>query len=469
MDNKSGPLKTSASTEALKDLTLVFANAVGMLKIFPADHASVVAVREELWAKMAAFLLTHWELDLDVRETSFVHEGETLYTDDNLLKSLPYLFFKDGLEQLTFRRGLEKAEFMEFIDLVKTDALLPAEEGDIVNALWEKEFPHLGYQAAVDYLEAKISGFDRKPWETPVDTAAFSRGKVDLAPEDMEAVIKGGLSLGMKDVQDALDPADLTAPLDKKEARFIEILIDAERSIPAEKEFLELFFELLELEDRPAPIATMLQFLAGHHGELLKKGDYGHAAFLLTQMDALKSRIAGEAPAKSRDIDLIARRIRDGVSLTGLKEQAKLGRIEDASGFFRFLTQIGSRAIPLATDLFEEMEDGILRSEGFAYLKEIGRQNLDALTGLARETMPFLSQGIVAILAQMKERRTIPYLARFKDAKAKAVRAEAVQALAALDDPLARKMLGSFAADPDPEIRDAVRRALEGSVGNRPT
>jgi len=455
MDKKIGETVPAAALDALKDITLTFANAMGMLKIYPPDHSSVVSVRNELWIKLAAFLQSHWELDIEVRETAFIYEGLIIYEDKNLLKSLPYLFFKDGLERLSFRNGLDEAEFSDFLDLVKTDALLPAEEGDIVNALWEREFLHIGYQTAVDYLEAKIPAFDRKPWEAPVDTAAFTRGRIDLAPEDMDAILKASLSLGMKD---ALDPADLTAPLDKKETQFIETLLDTERAIPAEKEFLDLFFELLTLEDRPASIATMLQFLIGHHGELLKKGDYGHAAVLLALMDALIKEGEREAPTKSRDIDLIARRIREGVSLTGLKSQALGGRVEDPAGFFRYLARIGGRALPLAADLFEELEDGIARSENFSFLKEIGRQNLDALVGLARDSLPFLSKGIIAILTQMKDRRTIPYLARFKDSTVKAVRLEAARALAALDDPLARKILRSFAADPDPEVREAARR-----------
>jgi hypothetical protein len=461
MDTKPGPSAPSAALEAAKDISQTFANAVGMLKIFPSDHASVTAVLEEFWTKLAGFLEAHWEFQLELRETAFVYEGETVFKDENLLKSLPYVFFKDGLIKLVFRRGLERLEFSDFLDLVKTDALLPADEGDLVSAIWEREFPHIGYEAAVDYLEAKIPTPDRKPWETPIDTAAFARGRIDLTPEDMAAVMKAGLTLGMKDGQEVLNPADLTAPLDKKETQFVESLIHAERAIPAEKEFLDLFFELLTLEDRPAPIATMLQFLAGHHDDLLKNGDFDHAALLLAHMDAIKAGAAGPAPAKSRDVDRIARRIREGVSLTTLKEQALAGKVENPAGFFRYLDQIGGRAIPLAADLFEETENGLIRSADFAYLKEIGRRNLEALTGLARDSMPFLGKGIIAILSQMKDRKSIPHLGRFKDFRDKGVRLDAVQALAAIDDPLAAKIMRSFASDPDPEVREAVRRGLD--------
>ena len=459
MDTKAGP--NDASIEAVKDIALTFANAIGMLKIFPADHSSVAALRRDLWAKLSGFLGARGELALEIGETAFLCEGQTVFEDKNLLKSLPYVFFKDGMVKLSFRGGLEESEFLDFLGLVKADALLPAEDGDIVSGLWEREFPHIGYETAVDYLEAKTPAPDRKPWDAPIDTAAFSRGRIDLTSEDMAAVMKAGLTIGMKDGAEILNPADLTAPLGKKEVQFIGSLIDIERAIPAEKEFLDLFFELLTLEDRPASIATMLQFISCHHDDLLKKGDFGHAALLLAQMDALKTAAARSAPAKSRDVDQIERRIRESVSLSALKEQARAGRMDDPTGFFLYLDRIGGRAIPLAADLFEEMQDGLVRSADFAFLKEIGRRNLDALTGLLRDGLPFLCKGIIAILVQMKDRKAIPAFDRFKNYRDKSIRLEAVQALASMEDPLAAKILQGFAADADPEVRETVRRGLE--------
>jgi hypothetical protein len=461
MDTKAGPNAAPAALDAVKDIALTFANAIGMFKIFPADHSSVSSLRRDFWAKLAAYLETRGELALDISENAFACEGEIVYEDKNLLKSLPYVFYKDGMVKMTFCRGLAEAEFLNFLELVKADAILPAEEGDIVSALWEREFPHIGYETAVDYLEAKTPVPERKPWDAPVDTEAFSRGRVDLTAEDMAAVMKSGLTMGMKDGSDVLNPADLTAPLDKKEVQFIASLIDIERAIPAEGEFLELFFELLTLEDRPASIATLLLFISGHHDDLIKKGDFGHAAQLLARMDALKTTAAGSAPAKSWEVDQITRRIRESVSLSALKEQALAGRMDDPAGFFLYLDRIGGRAIPLAADLFEEMQDGLVRSADFAYLKEIGGRNLEALTGLARDGMPFLCKGIIAILVQMKDRKAIPHLDRFKNFKDRAIRLEAAQALAAMEDSLAARILQGFAADADPEVRETARRGLD--------
>ena len=137
------------------------------------------------------------------------------------------------------------------------------------------------------------------------------------------------------------------------------------------------------------------------------------------------------------------------------------GRVDDAAAFFAYLDRIGPRAVPLAADLFEEMEDGIFRSEAFVFLEKLGRRSLDSLAGLARDSMPFLSKGVVNLLGRTKDRKAVPYLARFKDSKLKAVRLETVKALFEIGDDLALKIVKSFETDPEPEVREAARRGPE--------
>jgi HEAT repeat protein len=88
----------------------------------------------------------------------------------------------------------------------------------------------------------------------------------------------------------------------------------------------------------------------------------------------------------------------------------------------------------------------------------VGRRSLDELAGLARDAAPFLSMGIANMLGRTKDRKAVPYLARFKDSRHKNVRVEAAKALAGFDDDLARKILKAFEADPEPEVREAARR-----------
>lgn len=60
------------------------------------------------------------------------------------------------MKGLGFYRGLHKAELEGFLEAIRVVSLLPPEEGDIVNALWEKDFPNVRYHAP-DYFLARAA------------------------------------------------------------------------------------------------------------------------------------------------------------------------------------------------------------------------------------------------------------------------------------------------------------------------
>ncbi len=443
---------------AVKDFLVSLAGVAGELKIYPLEHASIAAGRAEAWDKLRELLDSLWEIDLTVEPTAFLYEGSAVYVEANLLKSLPHALFEDGLRRLTFRRGLTQAEFDDFLGLLRRAALLPPEESDIVSLLWERDFANIGYADSDDYLEAKIGAVDRRPWEKLPDPASLAQGRIDLRPEDVQAIVQRRMAAA----GEAEGEAAAEGALSREETRFLETAFEAERSTLAEASFLQLFFELLCLEDRPSSLASMLQFADKHHQELVQRNDYLHAAKLLANLEEMQSHCAPGSPVKAQDLERVARRIKDAVSLAALKEEALCGRVDDPASFFAYLGRIGPRALPLAADLFEEMQEGVFRSEAFAFLEGVGARSMDILAGLARDSQPFLSKAIVLMLGKARDRRAIPYLARFRDSGLKAVRLETVQALAGMRDGLADKIIKSFLADPDPEVREAARAAAGG-------
>jgi hypothetical protein len=189
--------------EKVREILLTLANTVSAMKIFPFEHATVRNFVDELAKRMRSFLEAHGKLEIDIEEFNFAFMGKPVYRDDLSIKSLPFFFFKDGMRKLFFYDGLEKDELAEFLELLKQESQKPSDEGDIVTALWEKDFPSIQYYAPEEFLEARIvedgTGMDSngKPLILPheliskvtdvkIDTAAFSKGKIELSREDRE-------------------------------------------------------------------------------------------------------------------------------------------------------------------------------------------------------------------------------------------------------------------------------------------
>ncbi|MCK7480617.1 MAG: hypothetical protein M0C28_27860 [Candidatus Moduliflexus flocculans] len=146
-----------ARTEKVKDLLHYLANTVSAMKIFPSEHATVTNFVDQLAAKFTEFLAVHGRSSRSAsRNSPSPSKGSPRTPTRVAIKSLPFFFFKDGLHILFFYQGLDRPEVFDFLELIKTEAQKPAEDSDIVAALWERDFPNIQYYAPDEFLENRI-------------------------------------------------------------------------------------------------------------------------------------------------------------------------------------------------------------------------------------------------------------------------------------------------------------------------
>jgi hypothetical protein len=196
--------------EKIRDFLHQLGNTVSAMKIFPSEHATIKTFIDDLSHKLTSFLDLYGKLEISVEEFSFVCGGKPVYTDEMAIKSLPFFFFKDGMQKLFFYQGLDRDELLDFLNLIKRESKKAAGAGDIITALWEKDFGHIQYFAPDEFLENRIlqecgfshhgspvksvgsdvAEFSHKAIEINIDTSKFSRGKIELSEEDREVVRK---------------------------------------------------------------------------------------------------------------------------------------------------------------------------------------------------------------------------------------------------------------------------------------
>jgi HEAT repeat protein len=190
--------------EKVRDILHQLANAVSAMKIFPSEHASTRTFANDLTQKFRGFLDAHGKLELWISEFSFITGDKAVYEDDIAIKSLPFFFYKDGMQRLYFYQGLDGAEISDFLEVIRREARKPAGDSDIVSAMWERDFSHIQYYAPEDFLENRIleefgqgqskasspdaSDLGQKAVEIKIDTSKFSQGKIELTEEDREIV-----------------------------------------------------------------------------------------------------------------------------------------------------------------------------------------------------------------------------------------------------------------------------------------
>jgi hypothetical protein len=470
---KLGPEKESfpvdqAQADRVKEILHLLANAITAAKIFPSDHQTVAGFLSDLHARLKAFLDENWKLELVIEERAFFFGDKKVYEDPHPVKSLPFFFFKDGMQMLNFYKGIEKEEIQGFLEAIKKVAQLPPEEGDIVNALWEKDFANIRCVAPDDYLETKI-GVGKRPLGIQVDKSELYSGQVKLSPEDLEEIRTKALALGgVKNVETediALAELDkLPTPSsssEQKEMQEIESLLLSNRRLSAEEEYLNLMVEMIYLEDRMDQFPSLAEAVKQYHQETIQKNDFPKALFLLRSLHDIKDVFAKNNKSKADRVEDMIREMSQETALAQLQESLDSGPVADPDALLSYLKLIGPKAARAVADLFEKSNDPGFRGKALDLLKEVGRIDVEALLRLTQESKPVLAKEIIASLGQSKDKRIIPYLANFISYKNKAIKLEAIRTLGKLENEAAAKILLGFLSDADEDVRTAAAENLK--------
>jgi len=340
-----------ASIELSREIFHLLAHTMTAMKLFPSYHATVTGFVDELYAKLRSYLETRQELEVDVGEQSFVVGGEVVHKEEHLAKSIPYLFHKDGMKKFTILREIDKTELRDFLEVIRKTALLPLDESDVVVAIWEKDFPSIRIFAPDEYLLSKIDIFSKQPLEVFVDRRKLFSGQINLSADDLKDIEDKTLSLGLMEQEEKKDYAELMTALEDKDRDSIESLLAASRQTPPEKEFHDMIFELLCLEERAEKIVPILNFLERHHRELIREDKFTYAVQLLKQARELEGIFSGSHPQKAAELEKFLGTFPDGRTVELVLEAIGRSTLDSLSAFFDYLRLMGDRSIPLAAEL----------------------------------------------------------------------------------------------------------------------
>ena len=407
-------------------------------------------------------------LQLYVEEDRITLRGEEIYRGETRADSLSFLFFKDGVRELTFLPGIETEELERFLGVLQRARKLLPEGDDLITVLWEEDLQYFKFQY-IDFLAEGVSlpepgaGNTQSEMKNVLETeAAEEQAAEEKAESGEEAAEPGPQTVSQDDFNPTL------YALDPREMQVLSSELKKEIERDLRGDVLAALFDRLEESQNRERQSEILGILATLLPNFLSRGALKAGTEVLKELRAL------EAGGKAFDAERLeeSRRLLDEASapetLSELIQALYDGSIRTTpQQLAQFLSFMRPRAMPALLRASMTIEHKELQVVLRQAVQGIAQRNREAVVALLQEEDAVVARGAARLVGDMRIAEAGPALASLLAHADSGVRLAAVEAAVALKASTAAGALERTLDDPDRDVRIAAAKAL-GELGYRP-
>jgi hypothetical protein len=428
----------------IKDLLQSLIKTRKLIRMYPENNPMYIKAVNDMYEKFErAFQQTSGDIAFQIRQYEILFQDEQVYHNPEKSDNLALFFFKDGIRELKFLKGLGKEELEEFLKILCLDEKELVDD-DIVTLMWERDFQNIKYI---------------------VDESTLT--------EDEEYELRATEALMENVTSEEVLLRAYRDALTSETARVPQI-------VPVEEEDLKALIKEFE-KDADPKLPKLVYILSEIIYQGLDKKEFEEFSFIAKSLLEYAIKI-GDFESAINIIELVKKAIDDRDIIEGAKVHLKkiiehagstaiiktLGEIIDRieieeKTILTYLGHLDKNAIQPLIEVLGELKTIKARKIIIDGLALLGRRDMQSLIkGLSDERW-YVVRNIVYILRLIGDRRAVEYLLKTIRHPDMRVRREVIKTLGELKAPQAVTILKDHLNDPDPQIRIATVRAL-GSI-----
>jgi hypothetical protein len=438
-------------------LIQTFLQTVKAYRLYESNHPILSKFLDRLRKDFDDYFHELDSFSLQIAEHRLYYRGKVVYESQDVKESLAFLFFKDGIRELRFFKGLEFKEIVDFLNIVRKADLVNRLEDDLVTLLWERDFSHVAFTTVDEFLEGRSilvpareedlkSGLEYKgSWEEEFHERADEGGT------------EGSHMLAVEDLKHAINPSPGQSLVQACQLNLDEMeAINQEARQEQESDYIYLLINnlieiLLHLGEDADAYENMISYFDRIIDSLLEQKKVRMAAAILKNLnDTMESMVL-----KDKQIFAI-RRILENLSRSHSIEL--LGRAMKGNGevesdsihqCLQFLTR---QAIDPLCQLLGDLESGKWRKAVCDHLAELSQTDIQPLSKFLSDQNSFLVCQILYILGKIGHPSTLKYLGNLVVHEDPKVREKTLQVINKFGEK-GGDLIQRFLKDPVPDIR----------------
>lgn len=455
------------SPTLVEELLRQFDKAVRARQLYLANNPSFLNALEKLRASFTPLWAQTDQLTLTVTDTAFVWSGVPVHQQtEKASDSLPWLFYKDGLREITLTKGFEAGEVDQLVEIIPTVRRGQADEDDLITILWEHEFACLSYRHVELAQEGAIPAaaddpgrYEASPGVAVEEPKAASEEARQESASNPETLKRSPDIVKLEDFDSTL------YFLDEKEVEYIKQEIGREYAADLRHRVLLELLDILELQPSEQVRNETLQLLDQMVLNMLAAARFQSVAYLLREIAVVLERGKDIRPAERERLLSLPNRLGDPATLSQilqhLDEASVLPPPEDLGALF---AELRGTALGTIFEWLGRTQSAQLRTllEGAA--NRLAGANTAELVKLIASPDSAVALEAIKRAGSLKTAAAVAPLAKSLADPSRELRLAAATTLVEIGSPGAMQILERALADADRDIRVTAVRALGARV-----
>lgn len=441
--------------QLVEELMRSISRATKTLQLYLPNNPIYQKAIESLRAAFVPVWRQTTELVISITEADFKWEGRSVLHDKNRAESLPWVFYKDGVREVTIMQGVEKEEIVDLLEIMQRVRKAAPQEDDLLTLLWEQEFTFLRYRFvdlafdAVAAIEPSAAAAETR--QLPLNEV---RREVEEAPAEPEAKKRAGM-VSMEDLDATL------YFLDEKEVEYLRTALAGESHLDLERDVLAILLDIFEVQGDTKVREEVLGILEAFLLHLLPLGHYGSVGYLLRETAVALKRAPALPPVLADRMRRLPARLSDAAILPqllqSLDDSERIPPQEELDALFGELHQ-GTLATVLSW--LRQAQNPRLREALERTAGRLASANVGEMLKLIASEDEMVAVEAIRRAGELKAQAAVTSMSKVLQTGTPALRQAASTALAEIGSPGAMRLLENALSDADREVRITAVRAV---------
>jgi len=392
--------------------------------VYPSSSKLPRQFMDKLYSDFTALLGDIDKLKLKIESDCVQFSGQIVYKAVSKTENFAHPFFRDGIVELEFCKGLPLEELDKFVDTLSLVTRSAHVEDDLATLLWEIGFEKISYKLMDDSLDIETFEYGTSMIKTPVESSGVDYSEIfmgdanlELTDEDfdLESDKNKGRKLpaGYKNVPDSVaDYITRLTEYDESEKSAVAEILREDSNFDCKHYIIDILFEILGAETDSASYNETLDLISKVRDDFIKAVDMKSAIAIFNMTRELREALKNLGDEKEKRIENFIKSFGASERIRILVDMLNNSKDINYSEVAEYLTMLSWESITSLIWALGELNHYPARRAVCQALETVAVDHVDVLGKGTENPRWYVVRNIVMILGKIASSQALNYFQR---------------------------------------------------------